>query len=69
MVATRGRIVQTPTGKKPYKVVLEHDDAPDTEQSVATMREGEDLIKKETPTPPRRSTLRDRPSLDVASTS
>lgn len=65
MVATRGRIVQTPTKEKPYKVVLEHDGAIDTEHSVSTMREGEALIRLETPSPPARNTSRDRPLLDL----
>jgi len=60
MVATRGRIVQTPTKNKPYKVVLEHEDSGDTEEPVATIREGEAVIKKETPTPPKRDRLYDR---------
>ena len=60
MVATRGRIVQTPTKGKPYKVVLEHEDGKDTEEPVTTMREGEALIKEETPTPPKRDKLYDR---------
>ena len=63
MVATRGRIVRTPTGEKPYKVVLEHEDGPDTEAPVSTMREGEALIRLETPAPPARNTSRDRPSI------
>jgi len=61
MTATRGRVVQTPTKKKPYKIILEHEGAPDTEQSVATMREGEAIIKDETPTPPERNRSRDEP--------
>jgi hypothetical protein len=65
VAATRGRVVQTPTKDKPYKVVLEHDDSPDTEQGVNTMREGEALIRKGTPRPPRRDTSRDRPTSDV----
>lgn len=60
MVATRGRIVQTPAKDKPYKVVLEHEDGKDTEKPVTTMREGEALIKDETPTPPKRDKQFDR---------
>jgi hypothetical protein len=63
MAATRGRIVRTPAKARPYKVVLEHEGAPDTEAPVSTMREGEALIRLETPAPPTRSTLRDRPSI------
>lgn len=59
MSAIRGRVVQTPDEKKPYKVVLEHEDGEISEHPVATMREGEALIKRETPRPPRRSTARD----------
>ena len=64
MAASGGRIVQTPTAAKPYKVVLEHDGSPDTEHRVQTMREGEALISEETPNPPKRSTLMDRPASD-----
>lgn len=49
--ATRGRVVQTPTKAQPYKVVFEHETGADTEHAVATMREGEALIKSETPYP------------------
>lgn len=62
MAATSGRIVQTPTKKKPYKVVLRHEGSGDTEQAVETMREGEALIRDETPAPPKRNTLRDQPA-------
>lgn len=65
MSATRGRVVQTPTKKQPYKVVLEHESSGDTEQGVETMREGEALIKEETPRPAKRDTSRDRPASDV----
>ena len=64
MTAKRGRVVQTQTTKKPYKVVLEHEDGIDTEHAVDTVREGEALIRKETPSPPKRDTLRDRPASD-----
>jgi hypothetical protein len=62
MTATRGRVVQTPTRDKPYKVVLEHEGGADTEHMVTTMREGEALIRRETPTPAPRDTSRDRPT-------
>ena len=65
MTAMRGRVVRTPRGEKPYKVVLEHDGRVDTEQAVHTIREGEALIRKETPTPPGRDTSRDRPRSDA----
>ena len=65
MVATRGRVVRTPTKTKPYKVVLEHEGAADTEQAVETIREGEALIRRETPRPPKRDTSRDRLACDA----
>ncbi len=61
MIATRGRVVRTPTQEKPYKVVLEHEDRRDTEEAVESIREGEALIKEETPTPPKRDESRDQP--------
>jgi hypothetical protein len=64
MAASRGRVVQTPAGGKPYKVVLEHEGGPDTEEPVCTVREGEDLIKEETPSPPEHDTTFDRPAPD-----
>ena len=60
--ATRGHIVQTPGQSKPYKVVLEHEGASDTQRPVASMREGEALIKDETPTPPKRNSSRGEPA-------
>jgi hypothetical protein len=60
MSAKRGRVVQTRTSEKPYKVVLEHDGSADTEHPVSTMREGEAFIRLETPAPPARDTSRDR---------
>jgi hypothetical protein len=62
MTATRGRVVQTPAERKPYKVVLEHEAGKDTEHAVSTMREGEALIAQETPKPPERDTTRDQPA-------
>jgi len=59
MTGRRGRIVQTPTKAHPYKVVLEHEQGADTEHPVATMREGEALIKEKTPRPPKRNQARD----------
>jgi hypothetical protein len=67
MAATRGHVVRTPTKKEPYKVILEHDGGPDTEASVSTVREGEDLIKEEMPTQPERDTTRDTPPRDMPS--
>lgn len=54
MGATSGRIVHTPDEKKPYKVVLEHEPGESTEHPVWTMLEGEALIMRETPKPPKR---------------
>jgi hypothetical protein len=65
MRATGGRLVQTPKKKKKYKVVLEHEDRADTEESVNTMREGEALLREKTPTPPERDKSRDRTVSDV----
>lgn len=65
MTATSGRIVQTPTGNKPYKVILGHTGTADSEQGVETMREGEALIRLEMPTPPTRDRLRDQPAADA----
>ena len=61
MSADRGRVVQTPSDAKPYKVVLEREHAADSEHPVSTIREGEDMIRHETPTPPKRDTSRDQP--------
>jgi hypothetical protein len=65
MAATGGRIVQTPTEKKPYKVVLEHDGSANSEQGVDTIREGETLIREETPKRRKLSTLLDQPASDA----
>ena len=62
MSATRGHIVQTPTKDEPYKVVLEHEDGADTEFPAATIKEGEALIRDQTPTPAERDKSRDRPA-------
>jgi hypothetical protein len=65
VTATRGRVVQTRGGKEPYKVVLEHEGRKDTEHPVPTVRDGENIIKQETPTPPARDTTYDRPAPDA----
>ena len=41
----RSRVVITPLAEMPYKVVLEHQDGTHTEQPVATICEGEALIR------------------------
>jgi hypothetical protein len=47
-----GRVVMTPTGQQPYKVVLEHDgDAGASEHPVSSMQEGEILIRQKSPPP------------------
>jgi hypothetical protein len=65
MAATRGHVVKTPAKKEPYKIVLEHEVGPDTEESVSSVKEGERLIRQETPTPPKRDTTLDRPATDT----
>lgn len=45
MTVTGGRPVVTPGEVEPYKVVLEHAQTNDTEHAVASMREGEALIR------------------------
>ena len=54
-----GRVVQTPTREQPYKVVLDHGGGVESEHAVATVREGEALIRKESPPPREPETLRD----------
>jgi hypothetical protein len=54
MTVTGGGVVVTPGAVKPYKVVLEHAQTNDTERAVATVREGEALLRSESrlaPTP------------------
>lgn len=60
MSATRGRIVCTPAGEAPYKVILSHHGSADTERPFASMRDGEAYIRRNTPRPAARSTLWDR---------
>lgn len=53
MTVTGGRVVMTPGEVEPYKVVLEHAQTNDTEHAVASMREGEALIRSsQAPTEP-----------------
>ena len=49
---TGGRVVVTPGEALPYKVVLEHAEANDSEYAFATMREGEAFIRSELPAIP-----------------
>ena len=58
MYAKSGHVVQTSPGS--FKVVLKHEVGDDTEQACATVREGEAIIRRNTPTPPTRSHLLDR---------
>jgi hypothetical protein len=47
-----GRIVITPAADKPYKVVLDHDPTGHSEHPVATIKEGEALIRERLPGAP-----------------
>ena len=60
MHAKSGYIVQTRGGAFPYKVVFDHEEGPDTSQGCATIREGQAIIRRNTPTPPSPNTLRDQ---------
>ena len=60
MSATRGRIISTPDGELPYKVILSHHGSADTERVFASMRAAEAYIRRNTPRPAPRSTLWDR---------
>jgi hypothetical protein len=51
MTVTGGRVVVTPGEAQPYKVVLEHEQANDTEHPVATVSEGEIYIRSKRPRP------------------
>lgn len=57
MHAKSGYVVQVSTGG--YKVVLNHEDGDDTEQYCDSMREGEAIIRRNTPRPPKRNPLHD----------
>jgi hypothetical protein len=50
MTIKRSRVVMTPGEELPYKVVLEHGDGC-TEHPVASIREGEALIRQNSPPP------------------
>ena len=60
MSATRGRIISTPDGEVPYKVILSHHGSADTERAFASMRAAEAYIRRNTPRPAPRSTFWDR---------
>ena len=51
--------MRAPGADLPYKVVLTHHGRDETTQSFATMREAEAFIRRNTPVPAARSTLRD----------
>jgi hypothetical protein len=53
MKAVGGNIVLTPGEAQPYKVVLEYHPFATTEHPVATVREGEALIRRALPKPKR----------------
>jgi len=46
-----GRVVVTPGAKLPYKVILEQEGSDRAEHPVATVREGEALIRERIPAP------------------
>jgi hypothetical protein len=55
-----GRVVRTPDGELPYKVILQHEGAaPDSEHPVATVRQGEVLIRHRSPSLPRPESRRE----------
>ena len=60
MSSTAGRIVRTPGGALPYKVVMSHCGGTETERGFATMREAEAFIRRNTPIPAARRALYDR---------
>ena len=50
MTIIASRLVQTPQDPQPYKVVIEYDGGrPPAEYPVATVREGESLIREKLP--------------------
>jgi hypothetical protein len=55
-----GRISRTSDPRRPYKVVLTHDECAETTCTFATMRDAEDYIRRNTPRPRPRSTFWDR---------
>jgi hypothetical protein len=46
--ALSGYIVQTPDAEMAYKVVLDHENGPDTEQACRTIRECQAIIRRNT---------------------
>jgi hypothetical protein len=59
-----GRIVRDPAAERPYKVILSHDEGPESECAFSTMREAEAFIHRNTPRPRARDTFWDRDALE-----
>ena len=59
MSSTAGRVVCTPGAEAPYKVILSREGGDTSEHAFSTMQEAEGFIRRNTPLPPARSTLRD----------
>ena len=57
-MAISGRVVLTPEETLPYKVVLQHDDEVISEHEVATIRDGEAMIRDHLPAAPAPELLR-----------
>lgn len=55
-----GRIVRDPSAKRAYKVILSHDEGPESERAFTTMREAEAFVRRNTPRPRARNTFWDR---------
>ena len=59
-MAIAGRVVLTPQEKLPYKVVLEHEgETADSEHQVASVRDGEALIRDNLPAQPEPDLMRE----------
>ena len=57
--STAGRVVRSLENGVPYKVILTHPDGKTSERMFSTMQEAEAFIRRSTPQPAARSTLRD----------
>lgn len=51
MVANGARVILTPGGEHPYKVVMDHGEGKITEHPVPSIAEGEALIRQMAPPP------------------
>jgi hypothetical protein len=60
MSCTSGRIVSTPGAETPFKAVMTREDGATFEIHFASMGEAETFIRRNTPSPPSRSTIYDR---------